>query len=76
MPVSQVRDFYGSFVGTFTRGVFVTSSGYSQATRDWAKEHEGLELVDGQELAKLFVEENPKIIRNVKKWKEHSPGKE
>lgn len=76
VPVSQVRDFYGSFIGTFTRGVFVTSSGYSQATREWAEEREGLELVDGQELAKLFVEHNPKIVRNVEKWKEHSLGKE
>lgn len=75
VPVSQVRDFYGSFIGTYTRGVFVTSSAFSKATRDWAEERQGLDLVDGQQLAKLFVEHNPKIVRNVEKWKGHPPGK-
>lgn len=75
MPVSQVRDFYGSFVGTYTRGVFVTSSEFSQATRKWAEERHGLELVNGQHLAKLFVKHNPRILRNVKKWKGHPAGK-
>lgn len=76
VPVSQVRDFYGSFVGTYTRGIFVTSSAFSRATQDWTGEREGLELVDGQQLAKLFVEHDPKIVRNVEKWKERSPSKE
>ncbi len=73
VPVSQVRDFYGSFVGTYTRGIFVTSSAFSRATQDWTGEREGLELVDGQQLAKLFVEHDPKIVRNVEKWKEPPP---
>jgi restriction endonuclease Mrr len=34
VPVGQVRDFYGSFVGTYTRGIFVTSSTFSRATRN------------------------------------------
>jgi restriction endonuclease Mrr len=72
VPVSQVRDFYGSFVGTYSRGIFVTSSTFSKSTREWAEERQGLELVNGQHLAKLFVEHNPKIVRNVEKWKEHS----
>lgn len=76
VPVSQVRDFYGSFVGTYNRAVFVTSSAFSQATREWAEERQELELVNGQQLAKLFVEHDPKIVRNVKKWKEHPGGKE
>ncbi len=76
VPVSQVRDFYGSFVGTYTRGIFVTSSAFSRATQDWTEERQGLQLLDGQQLAKLFVEHDPKIVRNVEKWKERSPSKE
>jgi restriction system protein len=76
VPVSQVRDFYGSFVGTYNRGVFVTSSTFSEATREWAEERQGLELVNGQQLAKLFVEQDPKIVSNVEKWKDHPGGKE
>jgi len=76
VPVGQVRDFYGAFVGTYTRGVFVTSSVFSRATRNWTAERQGLELVDGQQLAKLFVEHDPTITRNFEKWKEHSPSKE
>lgn len=76
VPVGQVRDFYGSFVGTYTRGIFVSTSTFSKATRDWAEERQGLDLIDGQQLAKLFVEHNPKIVRNVEKWKKRLPGKE
>lgn len=76
VPVGQVRDFYGSFVGTYTRGIFVTSSAFSRATQNWTAERQGLELVDGQQLAKLFVEHDPTITRNVEKWKEPSPSKE
>lgn len=69
VPVSQVRDFYGSFVGTFSRGVFITSSAFSQSTLGWAEERQGLDLIDGEQLAKLFVEHEPKIVRNFEKWK-------
>jgi len=71
VAVSQVRDFFGSFVGMFNKGIFVTSSGFSQGTLDWIEEREGLELVNGEQLAKLFVEHNPKIIRNFKSRTEH-----
>ena len=76
VPVSQVRDFYGSFVGTYTRGVFITSSAFSKATREWAEQREGLELLNGQQLSMLFVEHEPKIVRNFEKWKELPPNRE
>lgn len=70
VPVSQVRDFYGSFVGIFNKGIFITSSEFSKGTLDWVEERNGLELVNGEQLVKLFLEHQPKIVRNFKNWKE------
>lgn len=68
IPGHMVREFYGSFVGNFDNGIFVTSSTFSPAARDWAKQRKGLRLINGEELAKLMITHNPRIIRNFQKW--------
>jgi len=68
VPENMIREFYGSFTGNFEKGIFVTSSTYSSAAKDWAKQREGLELMDGKELAKLMVKHNPKFVSGLKSW--------
>lgn len=68
VPENMIREFYGSFTGNFKKGIFVTSSTYSSAAKDWAKNREGLELMDGKELAKLMVKHNPKFVSGLKSW--------
>ena len=38
VPGHMVREFYGSFVDNFDNGIFVTSSTFSPAASDWAKQ--------------------------------------
>lgn len=68
VPERMVREFYGSFVGNFDNGIFVTSSTFSPAARNWAKQRKGLRLINGEEFAKLMIEHNPRIIRNFQNW--------
>lgn len=68
VPENMIREFYGSFTGNFMKGIFVTSSTYSSAAKGWAKHREGLELMDGKELAKLMVKHNPKFVSGLKSW--------
>lgn len=52
----MVREFYGSFVGRFTGGIFVTTSSYSRACCEWArKRKKKLTLVNGETLASLMA---------------------
>lgn len=68
VPECMVREFYGSFVGNFDNGIFVTSSTSSPAARDWAKQRKGLRLINGEELAKLMITHNPRIVRTFENW--------
>ena len=73
VPISHVREFYGSFMGEFSRGVFVTSATFSRNTYAWAEERKDLELVDGTQLAKLFIEHKPEIIPKLDKLEQSTP---
>lgn len=54
--VGEVRDFYGSYVGMFDAGFFVTTSDFSPRTRAWAKSR-GLELISGAEFVSRIPRE-------------------
>jgi len=68
VPISQVRDFYGSFVGCFNQGVFITSSEFSKSTHDWTDSRSDLVLIDGRELTKMFIQNDPKIVKKYELW--------
>ncbi|UWM78041.1 restriction endonuclease [Rhizobium sp. WSM4643] len=58
-PVGRpdVKGFVGSLVGRgATKGVFVTTSIFSQPARDYVKHPQRVILIDGQELADLMIE--------------------
>ena len=58
---SAVRDFYGALVHKgATKGVFVTTSAFSEAARLFAQEvrQQRLILIDGEELTRLMVKYN------------------
>ncbi len=60
MQVGDVRDFAGALLGKKARkGIFVTSSVFSQPARDYVKnlEHKII-LIDGERLADLMNEYN------------------
>jgi restriction endonuclease Mrr len=64
VPISHIRDFYGAFSGVFSSGIFVTSATFSRNTYDWTSQRKELELVDGEQLAKLFAEHRPEFVRD------------
>jgi len=64
-----VREFYGSFVGVFQRGFFVTTSTYTEPCLEWAARRKKLWLIDGQMLAELMVERNPDPVTEFELWK-------
>jgi len=64
VPISHVREFYGSFMGEFSRGIFVTSATFSRNTYEWAEQRNELELLNGEQLAQLFAEHKPEIVRD------------
>jgi len=68
IPEQMVREFYGSFVDDFDDGIFVTSSAFTSAAENWAGRRKRLRLINGEELAKLMITHNPKIIRNFENW--------
>jgi restriction system protein len=64
-----VREFYGSFVGHFAGGVFVTTSSYSPACVEWAKKRKSrLTLVNGETLASLMAEHKPPRVDKFELW--------
>ena len=53
----EVQAFYGALAGQrATKGVFITTSGYTQQAIDFAKSVEKIVLVDGHRLADLMIE--------------------
>lgn len=50
----EMRDFYGSYVGNFAGGIFVTTGYFGKQAEQWAKER-GIELIDGQGLFKMMT---------------------
>jgi restriction system protein len=64
-----VREFYGSFVGIFDSGIFVTSSAFSDVCKKWAAQRKALTLVDGEGLAKLMTMHSPNLVRAFETWK-------
>jgi len=64
-----VREFYGSFVGGFTKGVFYTTSSYSRTCHAWAQERKSLlTLVDGKRLAELMARHKPPRVEHFEIW--------
>jgi restriction endonuclease Mrr len=56
-----VREFYGSFIGFFSQGIFVTTSHFSRAASAWASERKDLTLVDIDLLVKMLCDTNPDL---------------
>lgn len=64
----EVQGFYGALAGQRARkGVFITTSNFSQQAVDFASSVEGVILIDGLRLAKLMVDFEvgitPRIVR-------------
>lgn len=64
----EVQGFYGALAGQRARkGVFITTSSFSQQAVNFASSVEGVILVDGLRLAKLMVDFEvgitPRIVR-------------
>jgi restriction system protein len=52
-----VQGFYGALAGQrATKGVFITTSAFSQQAIDFARSVERIVLVDGERLAGLMIE--------------------
>lgn len=49
----EMRDFYGSYVGNFDGGIFVTTGHFGKQAEQWAKERQ-IELIDGQALSEMI----------------------
>lgn len=64
-----VREFYGSFIGVFGRGIFVTTSHFSRAAKTWAAERKDLSLVDIDHLVKLMCDTKPDIRDEFPMWR-------
>lgn len=53
----ELQAFFGALAGQKAKkGVFITTSGYSQQAIDFAKSVEGIVLIDGQKLASLMID--------------------
>lgn len=53
----QLQAFYGALAGQKARkGIFITTSLFSQQAKDYAKSVEGMVLIDGQRLAGLMID--------------------
>ena len=53
----EVQGFYGALAGQrATKGVFITTSGYSKQAIEFAESVERIVLVDGPQLAKYMIE--------------------
>ncbi len=64
-PVGErvVREFYGAFAGVHNQGILFTTSSFTPASLEWAKQREGMQLIDGEKLAALMVDISPELIR-------------
>lgn len=49
----EMRDFYGSYVGNFDGGIFVTTGFFGKQAVQWAKDR-NIKLIDGQTLFKMM----------------------
>lgn len=53
----SLQAFYGALAGQKAKkGVFITTSGYTQQALDFARSVEGIVLIDGQRLASLMID--------------------
>lgn len=53
----QLQAFYGALAGQKAKkGIFITTSSYTQQAQDFAKSVEGMVLIDGERLAALMIE--------------------
>lgn len=53
----EIQAFYGALAGhRATKGVFITTSSYTAAARDYAQSIERVVLVDGAPLAELMID--------------------
>ncbi len=64
-----VREFYGSFIGVFNRGIFITTSHFSRAAKAWTSEREDLSLVDIDRLVKLMCDTKPDMKDEFPMWR-------
>lgn len=70
-PVGEptLREFYGSYVDVFDGGIFVTSSSFTGAGKEWASRREGLSLVDVTQLVELMTQAKPELKRDFELWR-------
>lgn len=53
----EIQAFYGALAGQrATKGVFITTSGYTAQATEFARSVERIVLVDGRRLAELMIE--------------------
>jgi restriction system protein len=53
----ELQAFYGALAGQKARkGVFITTSDYTQQAKDFAKSVDGIVLIDGERLAGLMID--------------------
>lgn len=53
----ELQAFYGALAGQKARkGVFITTSGYTQQAKNFAKSVDGIVLIDGERLAGLMID--------------------
>lgn len=53
----EIQSFYGALAGQRSdKGVFITTSSFTQQAKDFAKSVERVVLVDGEKLASLMME--------------------
>jgi len=65
-----IREFYGSFVGGFNRGILITTSDFSHRACDWASARKNISLVNGELLADWMNELEVIPVENFETWQE------